>query len=41
MDLYIDRPENITESTMPIKCCCLCLVNDGLFSFLNIKKVKI
>ena len=40
-DLEISKYKRESKARIPIKCCCLCLVNDGLFSFLNIKKVKI
>ena len=40
-DLEISKYKRDSKARMPKKCCCLILVNCGLFSFLNIKKVKI
>jgi hypothetical protein len=40
-DLEISKYKRESKARMPIKFCCLCFVNCGLFSFLNIKKVKI
>ena len=40
-DLEISKYKRESKARMPIKCCCLIFVNCGLFSFLNIKKVKI
>jgi len=40
-DLEISKYKRESKARMPIKCCCLFFVNCGLFSFLNIKKVKI
>ena len=40
-DLEISKYKRESKARMPITFCCLILVNCGLFSFLNIKKVKI
>jgi hypothetical protein len=40
-DLEISKYKRESKARMPIKFCCLIFVNCGLFSFLNIKKVKI
>ena len=40
-DLEISKYKREPKARMPIKCYCLIFVNCGLFSFLNIKRVKI
>jgi hypothetical protein len=40
-DLEISKYKRESKARMAIKFCCLIFVNCGLFSFLNIKKVKI
>ena len=40
-DLEISKYKRESKARMPIKFCCLIFINCGLFSFLNIKKVKI
>ena len=40
-DLEISKYKTESKARMPIKFCCLIFVNCGLFSFLNIKSVKI
>ena len=40
-DLEISKYKRESQARMPIKLCCLFFVNCGLFSFLNIKSVKI
>ena len=40
-DLEISKYKRESKARMSIKYCCLIFVNCGLFSFLNIKKVKI
>jgi hypothetical protein len=40
-DLEISKYKRESKARMPIKFCCLIFVNCGLFSFRNIKKVKI
>jgi len=39
-DLEISKYKRESKARMPITCCCLLFVKCGLFSFLNIKKVK-
>ena len=40
-DLEISKYKRESKAQMPIIFCCLIIVNCGLFSFLNIEKVKI
>ena len=40
-DLEISKYKRESKARMRIKFCCLILVDCGLFSFLNIKQVKI
>ena len=40
-NLEISKYKRESKAWMPIKFCCLIFVNCGLFSFLNIKRVKI
>ena len=40
-DLEISKYKRESKTRMPINFCCLISVNCGLFSFLNIKKIKI
>jgi hypothetical protein len=40
-DLEISKYEGESKARIPIKCYCLMFVNCGLFTFLNIKRVKI